>query len=212
MPSDQDDFTDKHCWIVTIPSRGAFHLYGDDPSEIKITDIANALGHQCRYTGHMQPWAWYSGAEHSCDVAWVVKQLGGNRAQQFAGLMHDTPEYGLSDIAAPFKRELGNYYAKEALIWKRIAAKYGIEEKLPDIVKQADWICLFLEAATFVVPKDWDYLSTWVGWNPHGMSAFAKYEQWVPRWKFRRPIMRGLTYKQAPAEFLRRFRELYEPS
>lgn len=167
MPSSSDRFEDGHCFIITNPGFGRFHLYGDDPDEIKIEVIANALGNQCRFTGHMVEGAWYSVLEHSCDVSNLIRLMGGSLLEQFCGLMHDSPEFGLSDIAAPFKRELLAYYDKEALIWKRIAAKFGLPEKLPDIVKTADWRALFIEAHQFVVPGRVDILEGWIGADEH---------------------------------------------
>lgn len=206
-----EPFKKDAIWIITIPSRGRLSLYGSDPDELKLTDIANALGHQCRFTGHMQPWAWYSVAEHSLDCAWVVRELGGSQYEQYVALMHDTPEFGLSDIAAPFKREVGQYYEKEKLIWTRMCDKFGMPYDLPPIVKQADWVCLFLEAMTFVVPDHPEAVEQWFGWEEHGQYARLMHPHWVPSrrefWR-RRRIMRGLSYRQAPAKFLQKFHEL----
>lgn len=166
-----DRFEGDHCFIITNPSQGNLHLYGEDPDEIRIEDIANALGNQCRFTGHMRPGSWYSVLEHECDVSNIVRLMGGTIMDQFCALMHDTSEYGLSDIAAPFKRELLAYYDKEALIWKRVAAKFGLPEKLPDIVKEADWRALFIEANQFVVPGRLDLIRTWVGADDHLQNA-----------------------------------------
>lgn len=170
-PSATGRFDGDNCFIITNPSQGNLHLYGDDPDEIKIEDIANALGNQCRFTGHFIPGVWYSVLEHSCDVANLVRRMGGTLLEQYCGLMHDSPEFGLSDIAAPFKRELMAYYDKEALIWKRIASKFGLPEKLPDIVKTADFRALFIEAHQFVVPGRVDILKTWVGAAEHLQPA-----------------------------------------
>lgn len=170
-PSVTDRFEGDHCFIVTNPSQGRLHLYGDDPDEIQIEDIANALGNQCRFTGHMRPGYWYSVLEHVCDASNLVRLMGGTPLEQYCALMHDSPEFGLSDIAAPFKRELMAYYDKEALIWKRIAAKFGLPEKLPEIVKVADWRALFIEANQFVLPGRQDILRTWIGADEHLQPA-----------------------------------------
>jgi hypothetical protein len=198
MPEKSDNF-DSHCFMITNPSRNKFYLYGNDPNEIQIGDIANATSKQCRFTGHMLPEYWYSVAEHMCDVARIIKVLGGSKEDQFAGLMHDSPEAYLSDICAPFKREIGTYYDKELLIWKRIAAKFGIPEKLPDIVKEADWLALFIEASTFVVPNNLDVLEGWVGWDTFGQRAM------VMREKF---FMSGFSYGIARVMYLEKFNQL----
>ena len=171
MPDSKDRFDGKNCFIITNPSKTNFHLYGDDPAEIKIADIANALSKQVRFTGHLFGECWYSVAEHCLITSAIVCELGGSKEEQFCALMHDTPEAYLADIAAPFKHELGNYYEKEALIWKRIAAKYGIPEVLPEIVKRADWIALFLEARHMVVPDNPKILESWVGWSEYGPAS-----------------------------------------
>jgi uncharacterized protein len=173
MPSASDRFEDENCFIITNPGFGKFHLYGDDPDEIKIEVIANALSNQCRFTGHLIEGVWYSVGEHVCDVANIIRLMGGTVLEQFCGLMHDAPEFGLSDIAAPFKRELLAYYDKEALIWRRVAAKFGLPEKLPEIVKTADWRALFIEAHQFVVPGRVDILEGWVGADEHLKDALA---------------------------------------
>ena len=171
MPSNLDHFEGESCYIVTNPSQGKFHLYGDDPREISIEDIANALSKQCRFTGHFVGDFWYGVGEHSYDAANMVAILGGSLLEQYCALMHDTPEAYLADIAAPFKRELRGYYEKEALVWKRIADKFGLPVELPKIVKEADWLCLFTEARAFVLPGREDVLSTWVGYEPHGKKS-----------------------------------------
>lgn len=198
MPSEKDSFVGANCFIITNPSQRNFHLYGNDPDEIDIGDIANALSKQCRFMGHMHLDRWYSVAEHSCDVARIVKLLGGSKQHQFAGLMHDAPETYLADIAAPFKREIGNYHDKEKLIWDRIAAKYQVVNPLPAIVKHADWVALFIEALSFVAPLP--IIETWVGWDEHGTTA-----QNLMAKGFK---MHGLSYRKARVRFLETFLKL----
>lgn len=169
MPDSNDRFDGDNCFIITNPSRQRLHLYGDNPDEIRITDIANAISKQCRFTGHLTGDAWYSVAEHCLLVMDILKHLGEDEEVQFMGLMHDTPEYGLSDIAAPFKREIGQYYEKEELLWKRIATKYGLPHKLPEIVKRADWLALFIEARAIVAPEE--EISQWIGYAEHGAAS-----------------------------------------
>lgn len=211
MPGDRDRFDAENCFMITMPSRGKFYLYMDVPGDIKIRDIANATSKQCRFTGHMREDDWYSVAEHQVDVSHIIRLLGGTHMEQFCGLMHDSPEAFLSDICAPFKREIGQYYEKEAIIWKRIAAQFNLPEMLPGIVKQADWIALFLEAMTFVVPEHRHLLHDWFGWHEYGRTAELFYEDWCsPKWKFwrTREVMHGWSYKTARLMYLARFQQL----
>lgn len=200
MPSSTDSFG-SNCWMIAVPSQKSFHLYGSDPDEIQIGDIANATSKQCRFTGHMLPECWYSVAEHMCDTARIVEILGGSKHDQYCAVMHDSPEAYLSDICAPFKKEIGTYYEKEVLIWRRIAAKFSLPEKLPDIVKEADWLALFIEAATFVVPNNVDILEGWFGWREFGRRALNLRD----KHKF---YMSGFSYGIARIMYLEKFHQL----
>ena len=168
MPSLDDRFDGDDCYIKVNPSGGYFHLHAeDDTSEINIVDIASAISRQCRFTGHLLPHIdHYSVAEHSVLVSALLKDMGASPQLQFAGLMHDAAEAYLADIAAPFKRELGDYYTAEAKVEKRIHKKYGINLSKDDkaLLKKADWIALWIEARQ-IVCSDPDECSKWTGYN-----------------------------------------------
>lgn len=199
-------------FMITMPSRGKFYLYRHFDGDIKIGDLANSTSKQCRFTGHLLEAAWYSVAEHQIDVSHIIRLLGGSPIEQFCGLLHDSPEAFLSDICAPFKREIGPEYSeKEALIWRRVAETFGLPEELPLIVKQADWIALFMEAMTFVVPEHRHLLREWEGWHNYGTVAELFYDAWCPpMWKLwrRREIMHGWSHKTARVQYLARFHQL----
>lgn len=195
MPSKDDVFEGNQCRILVNPSQSYFHLYRDgDTSEIRLPDIANAISRQCRFTGHLLSGIEiYSVAEHCVLVSHIVEAMGGDPQEIFEGLMHDSSEAYLSDISAPFKRELGGYYDKEALITSRIAERFGLLRTLPEIVKKADWYALFIEARQ-IVCKDEEELKTWVGYEEHGEESL-KYQVQI----------RGWLPSQAKTEFLCRF-------
>jgi len=192
-------YVGNDCYIITIPSRTRLHLYWNDPDEIVIYDIANSQSKQCRFNGHMVEDAFYSVAEHQVDASFVAKMLGASPFVQFLCQMHDTPEYGLSDIAAPFKPEVKGYKDVENLLWVRIADKFGMPRVLPPLVKKVDWLCLFMEAATFVVPNHRHLLKEWVGWDEHGEEAMKLLKKYT---------MRGLPFQEARLAFLDRFHQL----
>ena len=171
MPGSEDRFDGSNCFIITNPSQIRFHLYGDDPNELRIADIAGAISKQCRFTGHLHVDCWYSVAEHCLLVSTIVAMRGGSEELQYAALMHDTPEAYLADLAAPFKRELGKYYEKEELVWKRIAAKYDLPMVLPKEIKDADWLALFIEARNIVLPGNEAQMHSWVGWDQWGEES-----------------------------------------
>lgn len=176
MPSESDRFDGDHCFICVSPKGHRFHLYSQMTDEIRIEHIANALSKQVRWSGHLKGDLWYSVAEHSLIVTAIVTYLGGSREEQFMALMHDATEAYLTDIAAPFKRELGTYYEKEALIWGKMSQLFRLPATLPEIVKKADWMALWIEAKHLVV-DDITLCHEWVGWNQFGEEAMAMLER-----------------------------------
>jgi hypothetical protein len=160
-----------------------FHLYNlEDIDEINILDVANAISKQVRWMGHLKGDCWYSVAEHCVLVARLVKTMGGSVEDQFAALMHDASEAYLADIAAPFKRELGAYYEKEGLITARLMRRYRIAESMPKIVRDADWMLLWIEARDLLV-DDIAICRPWVGfaeWGERALATDVKTFQWSP--------------------------------
>ena len=127
------------CWTGT-----RFHLYGDDPEEIQLEDIAHHLSMVSRFTGGLlRP---YSVAEHSILVMKLVASNGGTAPEMLQALMHDSPEAYIADIASPFKPEFGGYTDHEDRIWRRIATKFNIEPTMYQRVKSADTLAYFIES------------------------------------------------------------------
>lgn len=113
---------------------------------LAIEDIAHALSHQCRYSGHCSEF--YSVAEHSNRVAKLLYELSGERILALMGLMHDAPEAYLVDLPRPLKQSevLGRAYrAYEGMIWNCVARKYGLSYTLPQQVHWADDVLLITE-------------------------------------------------------------------
>lgn len=164
MPSKGDYKSSEWTWITTYTDK-KFYLFGDDPEEIDLIDIAHATGMIVRYTGHVREF--YSVAEHQVLVSKILEKWGCSIKAQLVGLFHDATEAYLCDIAAPFKGELKGYYELESLIWARIAAKFGLPEKMPPEVKLADWTALFIEAHHLI---NGDH-TQWMGWQDHGMAT-----------------------------------------
>lgn len=127
-------------------------FYIDDPA-FDIEEMAHALAHQCRYTGHTREF--YSVAEHSVLVSRIVQVMG--LGDPFEGLMHDGAEAYLSDIAAPWKALLPDYKKLEAKIEGPMREWLNLPPTLGNGIKQADWLALFLEAKVLIPSgaKDW---------------------------------------------------------
>lgn len=126
-----DDF------IETYSGKKVFVL-NPTVDSIGILDIAHALSNICRYTGHSKKF--YSVAEHSVHVA----NLCG--VNPLWGLLHDASEAYLMDIASPIKPHLANYKQLESNLMKVVCKRFNLQEEMPQDVKDADLIMLYLEA------------------------------------------------------------------
>lgn len=102
--------------ILTNSGR-TFNLMSDSIEEIAIEDIAHALSHVCRFTGHVGKF--YSVAQHSVLASFYVEQKYAQEA-----LLHDAAEAYIGDVSTPLKRLLKDYQAIEAGVEQRIASRF----------------------------------------------------------------------------------------
>ena len=114
--------------------------------DIRLVDIAHALSHQCRFSGHSREF--YSVAEHSVRVSWLLGTWGHSARVQLWGLMHDASEAYLQDVAAPLKRtsSFESYRDAERELMRAICECFSLQKKEPDVVRQADAVLLATEA------------------------------------------------------------------
>jgi len=164
-------------WIQTATGR-AFYPLDPDPSEICVEDIAHALSHQCRFSGHCK--SFYSVAEHSVRVAYYIEknyqsgyytEARGNlhhvpvRDLALWGLLHDASEAYLVDLPRPLKRSPGfgeHYKAAEDRLTAAIVKRFGLLEKEPDCVKIADNVLLVTEARDLMLPPPMPWVESTV--------------------------------------------------
>ena len=168
--------------VILLHSGIEFDLMAPKPEMVDIADIAHALAHICRFTGHTS--AFYSVAQHSVMASYRVP-----REHALAALMHDAAEAYIGDVAAPLKALLPDYRAIERRVELAVALKFDLPLEMPPEVKHADLVMLATEKRDFMP-------ATAEHW-PVELTHKAD-ERWIIPWE----------PKVARAEFLCRFREL----
>ena len=159
----------KGDWIATHSGKRFFPL---DPrlEEIDINDIAHALSHQCRFSGHCVQF--YSVAQHCVLVSQMCDQ-----ADALYGLLHDASEAYLADIPSPLKKtpEFAPYREAEKKLMELICALYGLDPEEPASVKLADKRMLVTEARdlTMTEGRGWTF-----AYEPYDMHI----KPWTPEY------------------------------
>lgn len=144
-----------HTWIRTY-SGGQFFPLDPMASEIRIEDVAHALSHLCRFTGHCRDF--YSVAEHSVRVANYVLdrtwRTPGHESLVLEALLHDATEAYLNDLATPVKHQpdLTGYRVAESKLAHEVALRYGLMVPQDPLITKADHVLLATEARDLLPP------------------------------------------------------------
>lgn len=123
-----------------------FNVLRPRAQDVKLEDLAAALGRVCRFGGHIDPTIeHYSVAQHSVHVAELVyRNAAPSRREELArvALLHDAAEAYVGDSVSPLKALLRDFKSLELRILAQIFVAHGIDAgvafKMPEVVKWAD--------------------------------------------------------------------------
>ncbi|MEP9089816.1 HD family hydrolase [Enterobacter cloacae] len=124
-------------YIQTLSGK-KFDYLNSTADDVEIEDIATALSHICRFSGHLPEF--YSVAQHSVLCSLIVPP-----EFAFEALMHDAAEAYCQDIPAPLKALLPDYRRIEERVEQLIRVKFSTTPDMSAVVKYADLVMLATE-------------------------------------------------------------------
>ena len=122
-----------------------------DPDTICIEDIAHALAHEPRFSGHTADS--YSVAKHSLAACIMAPE-----EYKLEALLHDAPEAWMKDIAKPLKSLLPDYCAIENRLAGVVAHVFKLQHPLPACIKEIDKDLLKMEYQGLFDERPYAYL------------------------------------------------------
>ncbi|MEZ5647451.1 MAG: hydrolase [Alphaproteobacteria bacterium] len=134
----------QRAWQRMLSGR-RLDLLDPSPLDIEIEDIAHGLARIPCWNGQTIGAYPFSVAQHSLLVCDLVDYLSVQplKSAQLTTLLHDAPEYVISDLITPFKKAIGQGYKTiEHRLSRAIFLRFGLPAAAPEIlqrlIKQAD--------------------------------------------------------------------------
>ncbi len=141
-----------------------YEIGSADPGKITVEEVAHALAHLNRYTGHAR--TPISVAQHS---VFVSKLLDLDTRTALYGLLHDVHETVVSDVNWPMKKSMPpavrDWYehiaerADEAL-FKVFGVEWPVPPDIAALIKKADWVASATEKRDVMrsCDREWEML------------------------------------------------------
>jgi len=169
--------TERGPWQQTA-SGSAFFLADPRVCEVRFSDIAMAISHQCRFNGHFKDFLpLYTVAEHATRISVWMEEDGCTPLECYAGLHHDSAEAYTGDIISQVKYcvpELRPFLHKiETVV--NTALYFEMTEELEKLTKQYDFIALATEVRD-LLPKN----QTEFSWGDLPDPRRPKIKPWGP--------------------------------
>ena len=177
-------------FIETYTGR-AFDSLRPDPSLISIIDIAHALSHQCRYSGHVE--SFFSTAQHCCLLAdYTAAILNGTVLDCLQILMHDAAETYLVDIPRPVKQFMPEYRAWDHDVQMAVREWLDLSDTpMPSFQDEIDTRVIVDERAQLMSDSGND-------WGMGGVEPLGiVIEPWTSKWAEHQFLMRYATWTYA---------------
>lgn len=157
--------------VLGLVSGQTIDLLDPRPSDIVLSDVANALSMICRFNGQVN--SFYSVAEHAVRVALEVHRKTDDRKLVLAALHHDSHEAYIGDLTSPMKRLIGKGYINKLAdkFNMAIGTAFDFDPGLihAPVVVAADLDLLAIEARSVqsgTWPGPGPRLSYGFGWRP----------------------------------------------
>lgn len=130
-----------------------YHFNELRPDQIDSEDIAHSLSNVCRFNGHCS--SFYSVAQHSALVAYILAYDMGKPELSLWGLLHDASEAYVGDMLWGLKHDsdskVGEEFRKvEDRIQVAIAEKFKLPWPMPGEIKLADKLALSVETTVLM--------------------------------------------------------------
>lgn len=173
--------------VLMTYSGARVDLSDPQPETLRLVDIAHHLSLLCRFGGALREF--YSVAQHSLLVLWIVRELEKRGASLPTGLislrpsvsredlcwavLHDAGEAYVGDMVSPVRRMLrGAHHDIEARITRPLMLSFDLGTEMPEIVRVADEIALAAEARDLLIGdatwplRDCSFVPVIKPWSP----------------------------------------------